>query len=345
MRKLASIQRVLAVEPIEGADKIEKISVLGWQLVAKRGEFSAGSLCTYFELDSVPPDTEQYAFLWSKPGEVIPRPSGWRLRSKRMRGVLSQGLALPISVLPAGCEAVEGQDVTAALGVSKWEPVVSSSAREIAGAFPKHLFPKTDELRVQSAPEILEELRGVDCYAAVKLDGQSLSIAKIADESGERLLVCTRNYSLKDLPDSPHWEVARRLNLIESLPAGFAVQGEFCGPSIQSNRLALRDKAFYAFQVFDISKQCYLGYDDFVQFCSARSIPTVPVEWRGALDIDLAGVLAMADGTYQGGHPREGLVIRPVAERISPALSAYCGSPARASFKVISNAYLLKIGE
>lgn len=345
MRKLASIQRVVAVEPIEGADKIEKIRVLGWQLVAKRGEFAAGDLCVYFEIDSVLPDTEQFAFLWSKPGEVIPRPGSWKLRSKRMRGVLSQGLALPLSVLPAGCDEHEGADVTAALGVSKWEPAIASSAREIAGAFPTHLFPKTDELRVQSVPEILEELRGVDCYAAVKMDGQSLTIAKVADDSGERLLVCTRNYSLKDLPDSPHWEVARRLSMADMLPAGFAVQGEFCGPAIQSNRLGLRDKAFYAFQVFDIAKQRYLDYDDFVQFCSTRNIPTVPVEWRGALNLDLAGVLAQADGTYPSGHPREGLVIRPTVERISPVLSAYCGSPARASFKVISNAYLLKIGE
>ena len=262
-----------------------------------------------------------------------------------MRGVLSQGLALPLSVLPAGCDIQEGTDVTTALGVGKWEPAIASSAREIDGIFPTHLFPKTDELRVQSVPEILEELRGIDCYAAVKQDGQSLSIAKIADESGERLLVCTRNYSLKDLPDSPHWEIARRLELSNLLPAGFAVQGEFCGPAIQNNRLALRDKVFYAFQVFDIGRQRYLDYDDFLSFCSARNIPTVPVEWRGELDLDLAGVLAMADGAYPGGHPREGLVIRPTVERASPALSAYCGSQTRASFKAISNAYLLKIGE
>jgi hypothetical protein len=32
MRKLASIQRIRALAPIEGADAIEKAAVLGWQL-------------------------------------------------------------------------------------------------------------------------------------------------------------------------------------------------------------------------------------------------------------------------------------------------------------------------
>jgi RNA ligase (TIGR02306 family) len=343
MRKLASIQKVIAVEPIEGADKIEKITVLGWQLVAKRGEFAVGDLCIYFELDSVMPDTQEFCWLWSKPGEVLPRPANFRLRSKRMRGVLSQGLALPVSILPGSASAVEGEDVTAVLGVSKWEPAICSSAREIDGVFPTHLVQKTDELRVQSIPEILDELRGVDCYAAVKMDGQSLTFVKAP--GSDALAVCSRNYALKDLPDSPHWQIARRLGIDSTLPAGFAIQGEFCGPGIQANRLGLKDKAFYAFQVFDISRQTYLDYADFLAFCSSRGIPTVPIEWVAPLDMDLPSLLSAADGAYESGHPREGLVIRPTSERCSKVITEYCGSNARASFKVISNAYLLKIGE
>ena len=38
MRSLASIQTVNAVEPIPNADAIEKIRVLGWWVVAKKGE-------------------------------------------------------------------------------------------------------------------------------------------------------------------------------------------------------------------------------------------------------------------------------------------------------------------
>lgn len=42
LRKLASIQRVWKIEPIEGADRIELAHVLGWQCVVN--EQDAGHL-------------------------------------------------------------------------------------------------------------------------------------------------------------------------------------------------------------------------------------------------------------------------------------------------------------
>ena len=55
MRKLASIQKIWDVVPIENADAIELVKVLGWQCVAKKGEFNKGDLCIYFEIDSFLP--------------------------------------------------------------------------------------------------------------------------------------------------------------------------------------------------------------------------------------------------------------------------------------------------
>jgi hypothetical protein len=53
MRKLATIQTVNAVEPIANADAIEKIRVLGWWVVVKKGEFKPGDKVVYFEIDSL----------------------------------------------------------------------------------------------------------------------------------------------------------------------------------------------------------------------------------------------------------------------------------------------------
>lgn len=342
MRKLASVQRVISASPIPGADRVEKIQVLGWQLVARKGEFQPNDYCVYFEIDSVLPHTDTFAFLWPDGN----RPANFRLRSKRMRGVLSQGLALPVSILPPSVDIAEGLDVTAELGVTKWESVQSSSAREIAGKFPTHLFRKTDEIRLQSVPEVLNELRGVECYAAVKLDGQSLTFAKHTDADGEAHYVCTRNYALKDIEGSAHWEAARELDIFNKIPTGFAVQGEFIGESIQGNRLGIRGKAFYAFQVFNISKQAYLDFADFQEFCNIYSIPMVPIVWTKPLDMTLDQALAASEGNYDSGHPREGIVIRTTRERNSAVIADYLGvSEARTSFKVINNSFLLKIGE
>ena len=120
-RKLAPVQYVHDVRPIEGADRIECIGVLGWQCVAKKGEFRVGDLCGYFEIDSFLPIDERFAFLKAtclKHSELLG--DGYRLRTQWFRGQLSQGLALPLSVLPAG-EWKIGDDVTELLGVRKWE--------------------------------------------------------------------------------------------------------------------------------------------------------------------------------------------------------------------------------
>ena len=63
MRKLASIQTVNAVEPIPNADAIEKIRVLGWWVVVKKGEHKPGDKLVYCEIDSLLPERPEFEFL------------------------------------------------------------------------------------------------------------------------------------------------------------------------------------------------------------------------------------------------------------------------------------------
>ena len=97
MRKLATIRRIDALTPIDGADAIECATVGGWKVVVKKGEYTVGDLAVYCEIDSWIP-TELAAFL-SKGKE--PREfegiKGERLRTVKLRGQLSQGLLLPLT--------------------------------------------------------------------------------------------------------------------------------------------------------------------------------------------------------------------------------------------------------
>jgi RNA ligase (TIGR02306 family) len=246
-RKLASIQRVLKIEPIPNADAIELARVNGWQCVVKKGEFEAGDLGLFLEIDSVPPDNETFNFLWqrkAKEGEPLPerteRPGNFRLRTVKLRGALSQGLLLPLSIFDFG-EVTEGENVTEALGVIKYEPPVSvqQSSSEFRAPFPAFI-PKTDEMRVQSVPEVLDEIRGLPYVATLKYDGSSSTF--YIDPFDNEFHACSRNQSVLE-GNSFYWRAARKYDLETILRAepNFAIQGEVCGPGIQKNRLNLKD--------------------------------------------------------------------------------------------------------
>ena len=99
-RKMATIQKIVSVSPIEGADAIEVARVLNWDVVVKKGEFSVGDLAVYFEIDSWIPSA--LAPFLTKPGH-FPKTyngvEGEKLRTIRLRGALSQGLLLPLSAI------------------------------------------------------------------------------------------------------------------------------------------------------------------------------------------------------------------------------------------------------
>src|SRR5215475_800463 len=119
-RKLVSIQSIDALEPIAGADNIMQARVMGWTVVVKKGEFSVGDPCVFFEIDSVLPDGPA----WSE----FMRPRGFRVRTLKLRGVLSQGLALPVTILDLPSQGGElpprEVDLRDRLGVTKFEAVL-----------------------------------------------------------------------------------------------------------------------------------------------------------------------------------------------------------------------------
>lgn len=90
MRKLASIKTVGQIIPIEGRDKIELAMIDGWSVIVKKEEFKTGDLCVYVEIDSVLPEKEEFEFLRSK---------SFRIKTMKMAGVVSSGIAFPLDIL------------------------------------------------------------------------------------------------------------------------------------------------------------------------------------------------------------------------------------------------------
>lgn len=339
-RKLASVQRVLDITPIPGADAIESARINGWQCVVKKGEFAVGDLGLYLEIDAIPPETAAFAFLWTPkgapPGAAPPRPPNLRIRTLRLRGSLSQGLLLPLVAAGVASDTREGEDLTAALGVTKWDPPLPAGMGSARGPFPR-VVPKTDEIRVQSMPAVLDELRGQPYVVTQKYDGTSSTF--LIDPLDDTFHACGRNWSI--LPgDNCYWSVARKHGLEERLRATggrWALQGEVCGPGVQKNPLGLPVLSLFLFNAWDLVEHRHLDHDELVALGAELGVPTVAVIEEGpSFAHDQASLLALAEGKYPGtSNEREGIVIRPRRATWSPTLRG------RLSFKAISNRYLL----
>jgi RNA ligase (TIGR02306 family) len=328
--KLASIQVITDIRPIEGADRIEAATVLGYQTVIKKGEFRPGDRCVWHEPDTVAAEKPEYEFL---------RKQGFRLKVSRFRGQVSQGLALPLAVLPSASYAV-GDDVTELTGIRKYEKPLSPNLVGVAkGAFPSWM-PKTDEPNLRSFPTALDEFIGRESVITQKVDGTSGTFYLRGGEFG----VCTRNLELLDDPASMFWRVAREHRLREALATlggDFALQGEVHGEGIQGNHLGANGVCFAAFNLFNIGKHAYVDHKTLEEFCRVTDLPMVRSIWRGEFRFTLPQLVALASAQdYTPGQPAEGIVIRPVEETRSRILES-----GRLSAKVISERYALKHGE
>lgn len=335
MRKLASVQRIKHVRPIEGADSIECVGVLGWECVAKKGEFKEGDICVYFEIDSLLPDWARYEFL--RKSSYKPDLQKYRLKTVRLRGQISQGLALPLHFFPEAEGLEVGHDVADILQVDKYESPIPAQIVGDARSF-SWPIPKTDEIRVQQNDEhgFVESLFGKPYYISLKLDGTSCSF--IIDPRDGDYHVCGRNFSYKRNPDHSFWRIQGRYGLedkLRSLGGHLSLQGEVVGPGIQKNRMGLEECDFYVFNVVDTRWNRRLPLDDALSVVKDLGLKFVPVIERGHnFPYSQRDLLERAKGKYRDHFPgakedqeREGIVIRSL-----------CGG---VSFKAVSNDFLL----
>ncbi len=331
-RKLASIQQIKEILPIEGADAIELAVVNGWKVVvAKTAEHKTGDLVVYCEIDSFLPVREEFEFLRKSSYKKMGDQEGFRLRTIKLRGQVSQGLILPMSVFgDFSWTAYEGLDVTERLGIVKWEPPIPAELAGVAkGLFPSFLK-KTDEERIQNMASEYEEMKRESYYVTEKLDGSSATFYYRNGEFG----VCSRNLELLETEGNTFWKVARELNLEEkmrSLEKNTCLQGELVGEGIQGNPYRLKGqtvKFFNAYKIDDGEYYDFLSMATLLDYLGLETVPVLNTNYELPPTVEI--LLSDADGKSRLNEnaDREGLVIRSHDRKIS--------------FKAISNKFLLK---
>ena len=349
MRKMASIQIIREITPIEGADAIELAHINGWSSVVKVGEYAIGQKIIFCEIDSwVPHEIAPFLSKGKEPREYL-GVKGERLRSVKLRGSLSQGLILPINVLPLG-DYAEGDDVSEVLGIVKYEPPVPVQlAGQVRGNFPS-LVTKTDEERVQNIQGLEKYLDEV-FVETEKLHGTSVSF--VLNENRE-LEVCSRNLSLKEDENNLYWKLAKKsdaLTMLNTVKNHYeaegmsvvtaAIQGEGVGQGVQKGwEYGIQVPEFFMFTIqvngVKITEQDYQMFKR--MFTQVKSVPEVRMatlrEIVGNSGEIGATLLKYVEGksAIDGKTIREGSVFR-------------CLTDSSFSFKVVSNQFLLKGGE
>jgi len=363
-RKLATIAVIDNLYPHPNADLLELAKIKGWQVVVKKDQFKEKDLVVYCEIDSLMPEKPEFEFL---------RPRKFRIKTTKLRGEISQGIAFPLSTVfhpdwffrvgdsstlyldydqvKANIKLEPGTDVTEILGVTKYEePIPASLGGVVLGKFPSHSI-RTDEERIQNLTENFQNYHDNYTWTATeKLDGSSCTYAIYDDEFG----VASRNLRLKEHPENEKnsfWKYARKNDIEDKMRSymskrgleALTMQGELIGEGIQKNKYHIKGQEVRFFRLFDPIAYKFFDINNLRALCEIMGLKWVPIlEMDMTLPDTIEELIAMADGKSElFDTPREGIVF--VADSLiypdARPLEDYQG---RLSFKVISNKFILK---
>jgi len=367
MRKLATVQRIIKLEPIIGADKIEKATILGWELVVKKGEFNINDLCIYIEIDSILPQTSEFEFM---------RERKFRVKTIKLKGQISQGICFPLSIVYPYRDLKEGDDLTDTIGVKKYDPQVIAENKLIEEQskiyknrldkffkrynwyrkllikpsklpFPSFIS-KTDEERIQNLPNICQSEKNTIFEVTEKLDGQSATFFLLKNPKKWQFWkkyifgVCSRNLHLIKKDNSSYWSIAQQLdieNKLKTLHRSYlnvnliVIQGEIIGPKIQNNKYNIDRCDFYAFNLkLNVgSKKFNYTNAEMKTILFPLNIKTVPlIDDQFILKDTISEIVQYSKGIsiLNCNVLREGVVVRSKMGKLS--------------FKVINPDFLLK---
>ena len=359
---LAKVEEIL---PHTNADRLEVVRVLGWYTITQKGAFKVNEPIIYIPVDSIL--SEELETLLFPPDSKI-KLDKRRVRAIKIRGTVSQGMVIPLKELvgnyPKLATKKLGDDVAEIINVTKYEPpqppAYMGGNQVIKRKINPHFKEYTDINKVQFYPNVLMENEEV--YVSEKIHGCSSRWGYLPTEPNTLLkkirqflhilpqyewVYGSHKVQLQDKPknhkgyysENVYYIIGEQYNLKDKLEDGVVLYGEIVGKGIQKGYTYGHNED-YAFYAFDISINGeYLNPAEFMKYCDRYNIPRVPVLYEGPYSTKLAWELASGpsmimerDKTTQ--PIREGCVVKPVVNRVSP----HCG---RVMFKFINPEYLL----
>jgi RNA ligase (TIGR02306 family) len=341
------------------ADKLELLKINDWQCVSAKGNFKPGDIAIYLPIDSILP-AEVETKIFGENAKV--KLTNSRVKTIKLRGAISQGLAVTPSVLGLNNPKI-GQDYTSTLKITKYEPV-EKGVSLVKGKSTKkqsnpHFRKYTSIENAKNYPNIFEDEEQV--VVTEKIHGTNARFACVpfhADTVFKRIkqffglapkyefVYGSHNVQLQskiihqgyygETLGNVYAEAAIKYNLKEILKPGEAVYGEIYGDGIQKGYQYGCAKDERKLVLFDVMVDGqWLDVIEGKKWVESRNLPYVPVLYVGPFIKDKIYALRDGDSVLAPSQKvREGVVVKSIKE--SPS---YIG---RKMLKFISDLYLLK---
>lgn len=347
---------VSSVENHPNADKLDIVTVKGWNCIVGRDQFRMGDVVVFIPPDCVLPNDmiERYNLSYLK--------KNGRTGTIKLRGYISQGLVLPIDF-----PVTVGEDLSGHFGITKYEQPEPAynlnrggaqvSKKKVNSYFDKY----TDIENFKNFPDIFqphdevvitEKLHGTNARFGnlpISVNSSASLFERFSAWFRKLILKQTHEFvwgshnvqkgvsvNQKDYYGEDVWgRVAREYHLKEKLPMGYIFYGEIVGQRIQDLTYGFSSPHLFIFDIKNVETGEYLDWDLVEEWCYVLDLPIVPV--LGIERFDEVDLAFYTNGKSQLHFPqiREGCVIKMYEEAQDKRLG-------RKILKCVSEEYLLR---
>lgn len=316
----------ITVQPHPNADRLEFAQVGLYNVVVPKGKYATGDEVFYIPEFSVLP--ESLIATLGLEGKLAGSKAN-RVKPVKLRGLLSQGLVAPLTVLDEIDRDL--QDFAEALDITKWEPVIPAA---LAGD-------------VESAPQLIRwiEIENIKKFPNMFKDGEHVvidekvhgtctcvTVINPTQEDAEVFVtskgIGSRNLALKENANNAYWRMFHKFNIKDftafignKFPdvTKVAVFGETYG-SVQDLHYGLNNEL--GFILFDIQINRETGEKEWLApeiteaLAKEFGMPMAPRLYDGPYSLDIVTKLAYGPELVSGteANIREGVVVRPAAD-------------------------------
>jgi RNA ligase (TIGR02306 family) len=347
MERIKSTHQVSVVpvvlEKHPNANALSIVRVFGYNVVARTEDWQGVDRAAWLPPDSLV-DTmrPEFNFLFSDakyysdcltPKQVLRKsgPTYARVKAKKLRGVVSYGMLVPV---PA--DTPIGEDVAEKLGVLHYEqPILNGKVTGgEAEKGPFGYFPKYDVDSFQRYAESVFVV-GEPVFVTEKIHGANARF--VFDKESNRMYCGSRGEWKKQSDDNLWWKALYSAPGLEDFcreHPGIVVYGEVYG-QVQNLKYGTKpgEVRFAAFDLLNDGK----WVDVHASRMAAPNMPWVPVV-ADSIAFNFEQLVALAEGESlirTAHHMREGIVVKPINEREHDTIG-------RVQLKIVSAKFLEK---